>query len=458
MSEDETHPAAQDRFCIGLYGKDMDGLNIVSIKVLSWLHDYCMTLLYKYLGMAIVCFCFLSASAYGAKLNDVITSLYLGDGVQLVDRRGEHSHAAHFTDSALHELNELALSAAHISYPYPNASGGTIYNYDPVLEDFVEARSQHGLLYTVQAKTLGQGNMTFGILYSQADYDQLDGSGIDSLMLDLEHIDVGGPGSDVCIGDEAPACYLFEDDLVILDIDLSIKTKQFFIYGAIGLSDNFDIELVLPVIKNSVSIRSNASVQEGETKVFYLDTLHEFEPAINGDTAMSRASDTKTGIGDLKINAKWSFISTDSLNISSFFELTAPTGEYDNFMGQDHYTFKGSFLASNTLEILDMPFKGHVNIGYKLLDGLNNSELSYALALEYDCMVAGKPLTTAVELLSTQSVETQAGFDDNQVDASLGAIWVFRDSQSVNLNYRFPINDDGLRASHIFSAGYAFSF
>ncbi len=405
-----------------------------------------------------IAFGMLSTSVHSDKLNNAITSLYRGDGVQLVDPGGAFSHAAHFEDSALHELSELALSAAHISYPYPNASGGSVYNFDPVLDDFVESKNQHGLLYTVQAKTLGRGSMAFGMLYSQAEYDQVDGKGLDSLTLELEHVDVAGPGSDVCIGGPAPSCYLFEDDLIVLDVDLAIRTKQVFLYGAIGLSDNFDLEVILPVIKNSISIISSASVEEDGTKIFFSPTLHRFDPAINGDEAMSRASATETGIGDLKINGKWNFFSSESLNLASFIELTLPTGDYDNFMGQDDYTFKGSFLGSSVIELAGVPLETHLNIGYKIIDDVDNSELSYALAVEYAFMFDGKYLVTSVELLGTHSIETENGFDDNKIDAAIGASWAFLESQSLNINYRFPVNDDGLRAKHMFSAGYAFSF
>jgi len=412
----------------------------------------------KYLYALAMASAMLSTSVYGAKLNDVITSLYHGDGVQLVDPGGALSHTAHFEDSALHGLSELAVSAAHISYPYPNASGGTVYNYDPVLDDFVESNNQHGLLYTVQAKTLGRGSMAFGVLYSQAEYDEVDGKGLDSITLELEHLDVAGPGRDVCVGGPAPTCYLFENDLVILDVDLAIKTKQLFLYGAIGLTDSFDLEVILPLIENSISIASNASVEEDGTKAFFSPTLHHFDSAINGDAAMSRASATETGIGDLKINGKWNFFSSESLNLASFFEITLPTGEYDNFMGQDEYTFKGSFLGSSLIELAGVPLETHLNIGYKLIDSVDNSELSYALAVEYAFMIDGKSIVTSVELLGAQSIETENGFDDNQMDAAIGASWAVQEGQSLNINYRIPVNDDGLRASHIFSAGYAFSF
>ncbi len=413
---------------------------------------------FKATGFIFVSFSILSTSTYGGGLNDVITSLYRGDGVQLVDPGGDFSHSAHFEDSALHGLNELALSAAHISYPYPNASGGTVYNFDPVLDDFVAMESQHGLLYTVQAKTLGRGNLAFGMLYSQAGYDRVNGHGLDSITLELEHVDIAGPGSDLCIGGPAPTCYLFEEDLVVLDVNLSIKTKQLFIYGAIGLTDSFDLEFVLPVIENSISITSSASVEEDGTKVFFFPTLHKFDPLVNGDVPLSRASETKTGIGDFKINAKWNFISSEALNVASFVELTLPTGDYDKLMGQDHYTLKGSLLASNAFELLGVPLEAHLNIGYKLLDGPNNSEMSYALAVEHDWMVQGQAITSAIELLGVHTLETESAFDDEQFDGAIGAIWSFRESQSLSLNYRFPINDDGLRASHMFSAGYAFSF
>ncbi|OUS12695.1 hypothetical protein A9Q89_04635 [Gammaproteobacteria bacterium 53_120_T64] len=428
------------------------------IKIISSLY-YCLDLIFlKPLSLAIVCLGVVSASANGGNLNDVITSLYRGDGVQLADPGGAFSHAAHFEDSALHELGELAVSAAKISYPYPNASGGTVYNFDPVLDDFVESESQHGLLYTVQAKTLGRGNIAFGLLYSQADYDRVDGGGLDSLTLELGHVDVGEPGSDLCIGGPAPECYLFEEDLVVLEVDLAIKTKQLFVYGAIGLSENFDLEFVLPMIENSISITSSAAVEENGTKIYFSPTLHKFDPEINGDMPLSKASASKTGIGDLKINAKWNFISSEAMSVASFVELTLPTGDYDNFMGQDHYTVKGSLLASNVFDLLDVPLQSHLNIGYKLLDGFDDSELSYAVAIEYDFTVQGQTITSAIELLGTQTLATESGSDDNKFDGAIGAIWSFREGQSLSMNYRFPINDDGLRASHMFSAGYAFSF
>jgi len=399
----------------------------------------------------------LHSSAYSKNLNEVISSLYEGDGVQLVDPGGAHSHAAHFEDSALQQLNKLATSAAQINYPYPNASSGSLFHFDPILDNFIESTNQHGVLYTQQAKTLGKGAISFGLLYSQAEYDQANGQGLDSISLELGHLDVGGPGSDICLGGPTPNCYLFEDDRVILEVDLSIKSKQFFIYGAIGLSDSFDLEVILPIIENTVSISSRAAIFENETKIYFTPTLHRFAPEINGDAALSQASATKIGLGDVKINGKWQVLSSEKLNLASFIELTLPTGEYDNFMGQDTYSLKGSLLGSSALELAGSPIKTHLNIGYEISHGLGHNKLSYALGVEYDLPGEGPSMAAAVEVLGSHNIETRSGFGDDQVDAAIGIVWPFLENQSISLNYRFPINDNGLRASHILSAGYALS-
>lgn len=80
-----------------------------------------------------------SHSVFSKDLVDVIPSVYGGNGVQLVHAASGFNHAPHFQDDALQKLNDLTKFASDIQLPYPNASGGIYFSYDPVLDDFIKS-------------------------------------------------------------------------------------------------------------------------------------------------------------------------------------------------------------------------------------------------------------------------------------------------------------------------------
>ena len=410
--------------------------------------------------IAILCLGLNYQTVFAKDLSNIITSLYGGDGVQLVEATSGFSHAPHFQDEALQRLSKLTRAISDTQIPYPNANGGINFDYDPVLDEFIESQDTHSLLFTDLAKTLGKGRFSGGITYSNISYDQIDGQSLDSLTLALDHEDVGDPGFDLCIGGQPPPqCYLFERDLVLLDLDIELDSEVLFLFGAFGLTNNIDIEIILPIIKNRLSIRSNARVHEHDSSQFFAGTLHEFdEDGINSDDAHAHAKENKIGFGDLQLQGKWNFYSDPDFDLATMVEFLIPTGDEDNYMGSDTLSITPKLILSTNSGIAGIPINAHLNIGYEFSTGDGHNEFLYAAALEYSHEFNKSVLTTAFEVLGDHVMETRTGFGDDQVDAAIGAKWSFLENQSIFFNYRFPLNDDGLRASNIFSVGYAGTF
>ena len=79
-------------------------------------------------------------------------------------------------------------------------------------DDFVESNSSLGTIFAERAETLGRGRMGFGFNYQSIEYSRFEGTEIDELVVDLNHLEIGGPGTDICIGGAAPNCHIIERD------------------------------------------------------------------------------------------------------------------------------------------------------------------------------------------------------------------------------------------------------
>ena len=201
-------------------------------------------------------------SVRGKNLIDVIPSLYGGDGVTLLSE-GAFPHDAHFTADSLVKLAELATATSEISLPIPSSQGGFTFDFDPVLNEFVQSTNSLGPIFSERAETLGKGKMNFGFTYTYVNFDEFEGDDLDDIQVRLTHIDIGNVGDNhPCLPPPAPegACYAFERDAVLLDLDIELESHVFSFFGTYGLGKNFDVGFLLPVIYNEVKAKSVASI------------------------------------------------------------------------------------------------------------------------------------------------------------------------------------------------------
>jgi hypothetical protein len=390
-------------------------------------------------------------------LEELITSMYGGDGIQLITSSAGFSHAPHFQDDALQELNQLTQGALESKLPTPSTSSGVVYQYDAILNDFVQSRESLGPVFVEQANTLGRGNVMFGFSFSNANWTSYKNQDLRNINLILDHEDIAGPGSDICIGGPADACYLFEEDDIHLMLDINFSTKGLFFFSSYGLTDDWDIGVMIPILRNTLAVSGTAMIHYDESSQYFAGTLHQFdEVGFNGDKSTDFIQGSKTDIGDIQIFSKYNLLSEQYHQLALSFSARLATGDKANLMGFDNYGFKANILSSHSFSLRETPLKLHLNFGYEINAGiLGQDEIDYSLALEQPIKWGESFLAMSYEILGEKDLNENKY---TTLDAAISVKWSQNDLGVFSFSGRVPLNKEGLRADFIYAIGYEVYF
>src|SRR5690606_3074210 len=120
----------------------------------------------------------------------LVADLYGGDGITLTVDPQVASHAAHFTSESSEALNNLStVLASNIGVFTFNSSVSAI-SFDIEEGAPVRTRESLGPSLAERATTIGRGRLNIAASYAEIDYRQLNGVALDSLHLNLSHVDV----------------------------------------------------------------------------------------------------------------------------------------------------------------------------------------------------------------------------------------------------------------------------
>ncbi len=392
-------------------------------------------------------------TTYAEDLVHLIPRLYGGDGVQL-ETRG--SHQPHFQAQALVKLSELATAASEINFPIPNSQGGFTFNFDPLLDDYVRKSDSLGPIYAERGETIGKGRLNLGFNYTFIDFTRFDGDDLGKLSVVLDHQDDPPAGLD----SPAPGGYKFEQDKVILDVDIKLKSHIFSFYGSYGLTKNIEVGFLVPVIRNELRVKSVGRVVEDASKLTAsppFDTLrfHSFDPAgIDGDGPIDRKKDEKIGFGDIILRAKYNIIDKPMLKISPAVQLRLPTGNDNNLMGLNRLGIKPYLIVSANFPLLGGAFSPHFNLGYEVNAGIDGQdEIDYTVGFDYGREIYGDLVTLAVDVIASHETQKRDNVGDDIIDLSVGSKWNCYKQSLIYANVIVPLNDQGLRPDIISSVG-----
>lgn len=399
---------------------------------------------------------------FSGALEDIVTNLYGGDGIFL---RGSDvfSHAAHFTGDSLEQFNQLSLSVRDLSFPVLNPQIGARFKYDAVLDEFVPVNEAiSASAFAFDAQTVGKGEFHFGIAYSNRRFDELDGVPLNSLTVDLAHIDLGDNGPDLpCIGGPVGACYAFERDVVRLDINLGIKEEMLALNGAYGITDRLELGVFVPLLRTAVDVSSMATIIENETRQFFPASVHLF----GGDSTdpNDALSASRTGIGDviLRTNYALTEVGEGGWDVMAGADLRLPSGDVRNLQGLPDMGIRPRLVVSRDIDLGHSVVRPHLNVSYGFNTGINNEQMldyaiggSWVFKLNDDSAV----LAIGADFLGHHVTAKTDNMADNQYDLSIGAKLHVNHSISAYYNILLPMDDAGLRpdAQHVFGLQFEF--
>jgi hypothetical protein len=224
---------------------------------------------------------------HGKTLSDLINNLYGGNGIQLK----ETGHQAHFGDSRDFQDFSLTLQRVLQSrsvFPVPSAVGLVSYRFNEQTGTYERIQGSLGPLLSDRGATTGKGTLTTSVAYTVSTFDRFDGN--DTIDLVLRHC------RDI-------TCFRSPDDPFLNDtiaIQMRFKLRsQALAFSAIyGVTDDLDVGVVVPLIRNDLSVLTNANVvvSPGSSAGF-----HIFDPTI--ETPGQYGTATAIGVGDMVARA-----------------------------------------------------------------------------------------------------------------------------------------------------------
>ena len=303
------------------------------------------------------------ALAQDAPLSQLVVNLFRPENYSNAVGVGPN-HTAHFQISGgtagteILFLNAALVNQAIItqltSLPLGSSSGGFTYSFDPELGTFDRTSDSFGPSLAERSLTNGRGKFNFGITFQSSEFDSFEGKDLDGgLDFFLLHNDCCKPP-----GNGIRTTPAFEGDLVQSTLSMNLRMRSMLFYFNYGITDRFDVAVVLPFTSVDVSATNVATLQRLSTDIN--PNIHFFTGETR-DQVTFTDSGSASGIGDIAVRAKWNFYRLTGGGLAAGFEYRAPTGDEEDLLGLGTWQTKFSFIASSDFN----GFAPHFNIGYK---------------------------------------------------------------------------------------------
>lgn len=388
-----------------------------------------------------------SGTAGAADLQNFVTDLYGGDGVTLSSQGGQFAaaHVAHFSAESLEAFTLLNSAIASSAGQFAFNSTFTGISFDVATGVPVETQDSLGPLLAESATTLGKGKINLAFGASRFKYDKIDGQDLNHIVLDFPHEDCCSVQNGIQRPPPDGVLSGFETDLVRVNLDIDLEYDVFAFFANYGLTDRWDVGIVVPVINVDATAHGHAEI----VSVSGVAGIHSFSG--QDELQNSSTGGSETGIGDVVVRTKYNFLRDHGAapDLAFLAQVTAPTGDEKNLLGTGETRYKAGFIASKRYGA----FGPHLNVAYETSTGedfLDN--LSYAAG--FDVRVSPK-FTAGLDLLGRYNPD-QEQVDTTVLDAALSAKWNPFNSVNAPLNAYVivPVNGDhGLRSDLVYGIG-----
>ncbi len=366
--------------------------------------------------------------------------------------------------------NEIISESAVV--PVPSGSSGFAYEFNPDLNVFERQTIGLGAIFNERVNTLGQGRLAFGVAYIRQDFDEYEGEDISSLRIRR-----GLFARPPLLG------LLVDSGDVEATLNLDITTNTAAIWAIYGITEWLDASFLLPVTE--IKLRARSTVRQvrdalsRDIPAFLSDSLCTVDRALAGRCRISDfllirqgtrftitdprtgeetgafsdlVDESRAGVGDLILRTKASFFESPWGALGGLVEFTFPTGDEDDFLGDD--AFKARFLLLYSYSLFNRLYF-HLNGG-----GRVTSQTSRKNTLEYgsamDLMVTER-LSLIAELTGSWRVDPE-GLPSHFIDGAFGFKANLLRGLILAVTFRIPATDDGLRSDVAYLAGLEYDF
>jgi hypothetical protein len=419
----------------------------------------------------------LPALAGATSLSQGLEDLFGQRGIQLdVDRSGL-PHQAHFTSDSLATFSLLTqqLAANAADFPAIGTSPGFTYVYDSKLQVFTPSSSNLGSVFVERARTIGRGKFQVGLSYLYVDFDELDGKDLNNLQFQgLRHNDCCNTPNPP----PSPDVPSFEIDTAELQFQkFTLRSHAFFLNGTYGITDWWDVNVLLPVVYTTLDVRAQATLNnESGTSTHFFDVT-------TGQTVEQRSfDDNHLGVGDLLLRTKAQVLRSGPVLGAFGLTLRVPTGSEDDFQGLGDVTLTPYLALSHEAGPVELHASGGIEIdvddtdrsraryggGFAwqlgervnlMFDVVGSSSLtSNDISVEVPAFVNAPGTSEATPTTLPQTETFTQSVSTNIIDVAPGMQVVLWKTVIGYITFFVPITDDGLRANVIPAAGFQGTF
>jgi hypothetical protein len=399
-----------------------------------------------------VCIC---PSVTQAKdLEDVIPDLYGGDGFQ-TSGLSAGNRPNDFGNAVFDSFNELTNGIGTQIGQFAVNSTVAAFRFDVERGVPVEVTKSLGPLFGERADTLGKGRFDFQVVWSNANYKKFNGQKLSSLSANVPPTGASGvPPNDPSL-----------DERLRVDLDVKVITNFVGFFGTYGLTDNWDVNILVPLINNKIKAKSKATMLDANgvpcTQGGNCSGIYVIDGTLpnSGDPSKDSSSGDKTGIGDILLRTKYNFLKNHEIlpDLGVRGGVSFPTGNEKNFMGVGEYKFEGLAVASKYYAIPIGMIGPHVNTGIVLVNNQSGRNL-FTYVTGFD--LAPIPVFAfSLDLLGRHELHDKDNSGKDIVDLAPGLKWAPFPNTLVQGAVQIPLNkNEGLRPDAVWTLGLGGTF
>ena len=386
-----------------------------------------------------------SPSAWAGSLKNVVRDLYGGNGIVLQPSPPPFpSHAPHFTASSLQGLESLntGLTSNLGLFAFNSTVAGFTFDIERGIP--VRTTESLGPLLAERAPTLGARKLNLAFAYTRIDFSRFQGTRLSDLSLIFEHEDVNGNGIRDTTGP-----FSFESDDIDVDLDLTIREDVFALFATYGLTRNWDVGIVFPIVHLHMRADAQATIVRNSP---FSQLIHNFGP--QSDAPRSTGGGDETGIGDIILRTKYNFLRDQPKwpDLAIVGDIKLPTGDSDDLLGTGDTNLRALLVASKSFGLLTP----HMNLGFEWSTaGSEQNNVRYVVGVD----AAVHPRVTLAADVLGRWEPSGDGIGDYTVDLALGAKLNIFQTFLLNGGVQLPLNrNEGLRANVIWAVGIENTF
>jgi hypothetical protein len=262
------------------------------------------------------------------------------------------------------------IAARGIDFPVTSTTPGFTYHYDPSLGMFARSSKSLGPEFLERAETIGRGRFDVGMSYLYADLTDFDGENF---------------ANDIFFGTQSSRGGV-DVAGVFSGTDFSLQSHVFSFFGTYGITDRWDVNLILPLVYTKLELEGVAGFAVGTGA-----------PVVGAVRFSDFFEDDAFGPGDLQVRTKYRFLEGGPVDFAGTFALRLPTGDEADFHGLGDVTLTPSLIASRLLG----PHEIHAQLGVEVnADDLERSRMRYGIGGELQIL---EMLALTVEIIGSSA-------------------------------------------------------